>query len=403
MFRETLKLALQSIRINPLRSFLTVLGIVIGVGAVIAMVTLGSGTTAQVTADVAKLGTNLLVLRPGQARRGPGGVRETAAAFDLKDVTAIEHQIDGVRMVAPTAQHNVKAIYGNSNWSTTVIGTDNRYLGTRDWSLASGRAFYAGELRAGQMVCLIGETVRNNLFGRSAPVGEVMRLDKLSCRIIGLLRAKGVSSFGMDQDDLVLIPLRALQRRIAGNQDTTAIYIAVQDGVGTEKVQRDIELLMRERRQISPGEDDDFNVLDMKEITSMLTGITGVLTGLLGAVAAVSLLVGGIGIMNIMLVSVTERTREIGIRLAIGALERQVLMQFLIEAVVLSLFGGLIGIVLGLGFAAVAVQFLEVPFVFDPGIVVVAFLFAAAVGVVFGYFPARRAARLDPIEALRHE
>jgi putative ABC transport system permease protein len=234
-------------------------------------------------------------------------------------------------------------------------------------------------------------------------VGEVIRLDKLSCRIIGLLRAKGVSSFGMDQDDLVLIPLRALQRRIAGNQDITAIYIAVQDGVGTEKVQRDIELLMRERRQISRGEDDDFNVLDMKEITSMLTGITGVLTGLLGAVAAVSLLVGGIGIMNIMLVSVTERTREIGIRLAIGALERQVLMQFLIEAVVLSLFGGLIGIAVGLGFAAVAVRFLQVPFVFDPTIVVVAFLFAALVGVVFGYFPARRAARLDPIEALRHE
>ena len=206
-----------------------------------------------------------------------------------------------------------------------------------------------------------------------------------------------------DQDDLVVIPLRTFWRRVAGDRDVQMIYVSARDGVSTANVQRDIELLMRERRQISLGEDDDFNVLDMKEITSMLTGITGVLTGLLGAVAAVSLLVGGIGIMNIMLVSVTERTREIGIRLAIGARERQVLMQFLIEAVVLSLFGGLIGIALGLGFAAVAVRFLQVPFVFDPGIVLVAFLFAAAVGVVFGYFPARRAARLDPIEALRHE
>jgi putative ABC transport system permease protein len=403
MFWETVKLALQAIRINPLRSFLTVLGIVIGVGAVITMVTLGAGTTAQVTADVAKLGTNLLVLRPGQAMRGPGGARAAAQAFDIKDVGALADQLAGVRGVAPTARSVLKAIYGNENWTTSVTGTDNRYFDTREWTVASGRRFYDGELSAGKTVCVIGQTVRKNLFGGAQPVGEVMRLGKLSCQVIGLLKAKGVSSFGTDQDDLVLIPLRTFQRRVAGNQDIDAIYIAVKEGVGTDKVQRDIERLMRERRQISPGEDDDFNVLDMKEISSMLTGITGVLTQLLGAVAAVSLLVGGIGIMNIMLVSVTERTREIGIRLAIGALERQVLLQFLVEAVVLSLFGGLIGIVLGLGFAAFAVGFLKVPFVFNPTIVVIAFLFSAAVGVVFGYFPARRAARLDPTEALRHE
>jgi putative ABC transport system permease protein len=402
VFGETLKLALRAIFANPLRSFLTVLGVVIGVGAVIAMVTIGSGTTAQVTAEIAKLGTNLLVLRPGQARRGPGGARDTAQPFDSRDVAALE-EIDGIRTVAPTAQENAKAIYGNANWTTSVIGTDNRYLSARDWTIAAGRAFYGGELRAGRMVCIIGATVRHQLFGSSDPLGAAIRLDKLSCRVIGVLADKGVSTFGMDQDDLVLIPLRALQRRIAGDQDVTAIYVAVREGYGTEKVQRDIELLMRERRQISPGEEDDFNVLDMKQITSMLTGITGVLTGLLGAVAAVSLLVGGIGIMNIMLVSVTERTREIGIRLAVGALERQVLMQFLIEATVLSLLGGLIGILLGLGFAAVATHYLKVPFVLDPGIVVLAFLFSAAVGVVFGYFPARRAARLDPIDALRHE
>jgi len=231
----------------------------------------------------------------------------------------------------------------------------------------------------------------------------VIRIRNLSCGVIGVLESKGVSTFGTDQDDLILIPLRAFQRRIAGNQDIRAINVAVQSGVSTDKVQGDIERLMRERRHIAPGEEDDFSVFDMKEIASMLTGITSTLTGLLGAVAAVSLLVGGIGIMNIMLVSVTERTREIGIRLAIGALEGQVLMQFLVEAVVLSLFGGLIGIVFGLGFAAVAAQMLKVPFVLDPAIVLVAFLFSAAVGVVFGYFPARRAARLDPIEALRHE
>jgi ABC-type antimicrobial peptide transport system permease subunit len=403
MFGETLKLALRAILANPLRSFLTVLGVVIGVGAVIAMVTIGSGTTAQVTAEIAKLGTNLLVLRPGQARRGPGGARDTAQPFDSKDVAALERQMEGIRTVAPTAQRSAKAIYGNANWTTSVVGTDNRYLAARDWHISGGRMFYDSELRAGRMSCIIGATVRRKLFGSGDPIGAAMRLDKLSCRVIGVLKDKGVSTFGMDQDDQVLIPLRALQRRMAGNQDITAIYLAVQDGSGTEKVQRDVELLMRERRQISAGEEDDFNVLDMKEITSMLTGITGVLTGLLGAVAAVSLLVGGIGIMNIMLVSVTERTREIGIRLAVGAQERQVLMQFLIEATVLSLFGGLIGIVLGLGFAAVATHYLKVPLVLDPGIVLVAFLFSAAVGVVFGYFPARRAARLDPIEALRHE
>jgi len=403
MFGEALKLALQSIRINPLRSFLTVLGVVIGVGAVIALVTIGGGTTAQVTADVAKLGTNMLVLRPGQALRGPGGARATAEAFDIRDTAALEGQIPDIRAVAPTAGRALKVIYGNDNWTTTVMGTDNRYFVSRDWTLATGRYFYEGELRAGKMVCVVGDTVYSKLFGGTRVLGENIRLGKLSCEVIGLLKAKGLSSFGTDQDDLVLIPLRAFQRRIAGNQDVNAIYIAVEDGVATEKVQSDIERLMRERRRIAPGEDDDFNVLDMKELTSMLTGITGVLTGLLGTVAAVSLLVGGIGIMNIMLVSVTERTREIGIRLAVGALESQVLMQFLVEAVVLSLFGGVIGIALGIAVAAVAVRFLKVPFVFDPGIVILAFLFSAAVGVIFGYFPARRAARLDPIEALRHE
>jgi putative ABC transport system permease protein len=402
MLLETIKLALQALRTNALRSFLTVLGIVIGVGAVIAMITIGAGTTQRVTADVAKLGSNILVVRPGQSLRGGGG-RLAAQAFDIKDVNALENQIGSIRTAAPTVQKDLRVIYGNANWSTSVIGTDDRYFTAREWQVESGQAFDAGDLRAGRMVCVIGATVRKNLFGRLDPIGEIIRFRNLSCRVIGLLKPKGVSTFGDDQDDLVLIPLRAFQRRIAGNQNISRIYVAVNKGVATSKAQSDIERLLRERRHIAVGQEDDFSVFDMKEIASMLTGITSTLTGLLGAVAAASLLVGGIGIMNIMLVSVTERTREIGIRLAIGALEGQVLLQFLVEAVVLSMFGGLIGVLAGLGFAAAAARMLQVPFLLDPLIIVVAFLFSAVVGIVFGYFPARRAAHLDPIEALRHE
>jgi putative ABC transport system permease protein len=249
----------------------------------------------------------------------------------------------------------------------------------------------------------VGETVVKNLFGGQDALGEKIRLENISCEIIAILMRKGQSSMGTDQDDIVVIPLSTFQRRFAGNQDVSMIQISVQDGVSTEKVQKDIEQLLRVRRHISPSDDDNFNVMDMKEITSMLTGTTQMMTALLSAVAAVSLLVGGIGIMNIMLVSVTERTREIGIRLAIGAFEHEVLLQFLVEAVVLSSFGGLIGIVIALVTSVWLAGILGVPFVFNAGIVLVAFLFSAAVGVIFGYFPALKAARLDPIEALRHE
>jgi putative ABC transport system permease protein len=403
MLWEPVRLAVQAILRNALRSFLTILGVVIGVAAVIAMVTVGQGSKDQVTQDVANLGTNLLVLRPGQPQHGPGSDAGTAAAFDLRDVEAIQTQVSGVRAAAPANTRAMTAILGSRNHTTSVVGTDSRYLETRDMPVVMGRPFFESELRAGSAVCLLGQTVMRELFGSGDPIGQSIRLKTISCRVIGVMEEQGVSSFGTDQDDFVLIPIKAFQRRISGNSDVLLIFVAVRDGVSTERAKTEIEGLMRERRRISPTEEDDFNVFDMKQIASVLSGITGVLTGLLSAVAAVSLLVGGIGIMNIMLVSVTERTREIGIRLAVGAQQGQVLLQFLVEAVVLSLFGGLIGILLGLALGAVGANLLRVPFSPDPVIILIAFGFSAAVGVVFGYFPARRAARMSPIDALRHQ
>ena len=350
---------------------------------------------------MSRLGSNLLFVRPGQF--GPGRASTDAKAFNVRDLEALRTQLTGVRAVAPVAQKSFTVIYGGENRITIVSGTDLDYFITQDWMLAAGRQFLEGEIRGGRAVCILGQTVREKLFGHTDPVGQNIRVKNVSCEVIGLLEARGQSSIGTDQDDVVLLPLRAFHRRLAGNTDIGTIAISARDGVDTMKVQADVERLLRERRNIGRGQEDDFSVRDMRQLAQTLAGTTAMLTGLLGAVAAVSLLVGGIGIMNIMLVSVTERTREIGIRLAIGALERQVLLQFLVEAVVLSLFGGLLGILLGLGLAWLATSGLQVPFMVDPMIVLVAFGFSALVGVVFGYFPARRAARLDPIEALRHE
>jgi putative ABC transport system permease protein len=402
MFRETLLLALRSIRRNVLRSSLTILGIVIGIAAVITLVTLGGGATVQVANQIKSLGSNLLSIRPGQQPRA-GGVRQAARLFEAKDFEAIERDISGIAAVAPTASRSMLAISGDTNWSTVVTGVDNAYLRVRDWSLARGRLFTDGELRAGAMGCILGDTVRRNLFGAQDPLDATIRLGALSCPVIGVLAARGQAAFGIDQDDLVLIPLRAYQRRIAGNQYIDAILVSVRDGVSTRKVQGDIELLLRERRRLGPREEADFHVLDMQQIVATVSGTTRTLTALLGAVAAVSLFVGGIGIMNIMLVSVTERTREIGIRLAIGATETEVLLQFLVEAAMLSLLGGIAGILAGVGAAAAGATLLNVPFVFNAWIVAIAFLFSGAVGVIFGYFPARKAAQLNPIDALRHE
>jgi putative ABC transport system permease protein len=398
---DTLLIALREIRRHILRSFLTVLGIVIGVASVITMVTLGNGATVQVTQQIKSMGSNLLMVTAGK-RLGPG--RDSSApSFKIADAEAIARDISSIDAVAPASSQSVTAVFGNENWSTTVTGTTNQYLRARNCAIQTGREFSTSELRAGAAVCIIGDTIRKKLFGPQDPVGKRLRLGKLSFQVVGLLEAKGQSSMGQDQDDIVLIPIKSFQRRLSGNTDVGIILVSASDNASTEAVKEDIENLMRERRHISKNEEDNFNVMDMTEISNMLTGTTRILTALLGAVAAVSLVVGGIGIMNIMLVSVTERTREIGIRLAIGALEREVLMQFLVEAVVLSSAGGLLGIVVGLLMCAGLKGVLQVPFVFNPGIIIVAFLFSAAVGVIFGYFPAFKAASLDPIEALRHE
>ncbi len=403
MLWETVKLAVQAIFRNALRSFLTVLGIVIGVGAVIAMVTVGQGSTEQVTADVEKLGTNMLMVMPGQDAMEGGPVGTAVQLFSIRMNDLLEEELGVIEVSAPLSMGRARVVFGNENRRTDMVGTDNRYFAAAQWEVERGRLFDVTELQSGKPVCVIGETVRKDLFGTSDPIGEEIRIQTLSCEVIGLLKSKGASTFGSDQDDFVIMPIRTFQRRIAGNTDVSLFIVSVRDGVDTERAKTEIEAVMRDLRRIGRGEEDDFTVMDMKQLATMLSGITGILTGLLSAVAAVSLLVGGIGIMNIMLVSVTERTREIGIRLAIGAQAWQVLLQFLVEAIILSLFGGLIGIVVGLGMGLLGANMLSIPFRPDPQIVLLAFAFSAAVGVVFGFFPARRAARLNPIDALRRE
>ena len=400
MLWNTLLLSLRAITRNVLRSFLTILGVVIGVAAVITMVTLGKGATRSVSDQISSMGSNLLMLRPGQ-RFGP--TADAAPNFKLADVEAIRTQITSIDAVAPVASLSVTAVYQARNWSTIVNGSTNDYFRAGNWEIVSGREFSETEERSGRAVCVIGETVRSNLFGTQNPVGSDIRIKQFSCEVVGLLKAKGQSAMGSDQDDTVVMPLRTVQRRLTGSQDVSRLTVAVREGASIDAAKEQLVLLMRERRNIAENEDDNFRVMDTRQIAETLTGTTRILTMLLGAVAAVSLLVGGIGIMNIMLVSVTERTREIGIRLAIGALEREVLLQFLIEAVVLASLGGLIGLALAAGASMTIARMMGIPYLFDPLTNLLSFLFSAAIGVIFGFFPARRAARLDPIDALRHE
>lgn len=396
-------LALRAIYRNMMRSILTVLGVVIGVASVIAMVFLGDGTTAYITQNISKLGSNMLIILPGQDNSGPRTQDTSIKLFKIEDVEAIKREIYGIKAVAPGASKGVNAVYSNKNYSTSVEGRDNDYFIVKDWGLEDGRIFLPNELKSGKAVCIIGQTVKKELFGEQNAIGANIRLEKFSCQIIGVLQTKGASTFGLDQDNIILVPLKMFQRRLSGNLDIPMIQVSAHDNISTEEVKNNLLELFRERRRIRHGLEDDFYIRDLKDIIETVGSTTKMLTLLLGAVAAISLLVGGIGIMNIMLVSVTERTREIGIRLAIGAFEREVLLQFLVEAIVLSSLGGIIGIFLGISIAYFAAMSFEIPFIFNKEIVLIAFFFSTLVGVVFGYFPARKAARLDPIDALRHE
>jgi putative ABC transport system permease protein len=402
MIGTTFLLALRSIRRHMLRSFLTVLGVVIGVAAVVTMVTLGNATTAAVQSQISALGTNILQIRPGQGfGRGGGGPRPPD--FETADLEAIAQQIAGITAVAPQAQTSGTAIYEGANWSTTVNGTTDAYFTVQPWPLAEGRTFTPAEEQAGKAVCIIGNTVRQNLFRGGGAVGTRFRIKGISCDVIGTLSTRGQGGFGGDQDDVVIMPVKAVQRRFTGNQNISVMLVGVDQSYSTAQVQASITDLLRERRQITDDKEDDFNIFDTKQISDTLTGTTTLLTRIVAAVAAISLLVGGIGIMNIMLVSVTERTREIGIRLAIGAVAREVLMQFLVEAIVLSCLGGIAGLAIAQLAIAVLAPLMQVSWMFDAEINVLAFAISALIGVVFGFFPARRAASLNPIDALRHE
>jgi putative ABC transport system permease protein len=401
MLWNTVLLALRSIQRNLLRSFLTILGIVIGVSAVITMVTIGNGATIAVQNQISSLGTNLLMVRPGQ-RLGPGG-GTGAPDFVEADAEAIASEIGGIRAVAPEARSGTTVVANGKNWSTTVTGTNNDWFDASGWTFAAGRAFTAAELQTGAAVCIIGATLRRELFDNRVPLDEHLRVKQFTCTIVGVLESKGQAAMGNDQDDVVVVPLRTLQRRVTGNRRIGTIVVALESDSDSSYAQSNIGQLLRERRDLAANEDDNFNILDTRQLAATLSSTTQIMTLLLGAVAAVSLLVGGIGIMNIMLVSVTERTREIGLRLAIGAREHEVLLQFLIEAVVLSTLGGIVGIVLATAASFGISLLMNVPYAFSLPVNLLSFVFSAAIGVFFGYFPSRRAARLDPIEALRHE
>jgi putative ABC transport system permease protein len=401
MFFNAFIIALREIRRNLTRAFLTVLGVVIGVAAVITMVTLGTGATEMVKSQISKLGSNLIVLRPGQGWGATG-----APLFSAADVREIRAQIQGIASVSPMANAFAPAVYLENARNTDIQGVTPEYFPIGNWELSEGRFFDEKEVKEGAPVCVIGETIRKELFGNENAIGEKIRLRTTSVMVVGITAPKGQTGWGDDMDDNIIVPITTLQRRLNGqlsNQSIFQVMISGQEGYPTSAIIADLTSLMRERRNITPNKQDNFSAVDTVQIADAVSASTKVLTSLLGAVAGVSLLVGGIGIMNIMLVSVTERTREIGIRLAIGARAREVLLQFLVEAVTLSCVGGVAGIALAYGLCRSLAKVVGAPFVFDPKINLIAFVFSAAIGILFGFMPARRAASLDPIDALRHE
>ena len=403
MLSNAFLIAIKEIRKNILRSILTILGIVIGVASVIGMVMIGDGTTANVQQGIQKLGTNMLTLRVGQERRGRAKSSNSARPFENADIATIKSEISNVSAVAAENSSNINVIYSNKSYTSSVVGTSNDYFIIKNWNLSSGRIFDESELNYGTASCIVGSTIVKQLFEGEDPVGLKLRLKNFSCNVIGVLESKGAAAFGRDQDEIIITPLQMFQRKIQGNKDISSIIISINESKNIKQAKKDITLLMQERRGIKLDEDDNFHIRDMEDLLSTMTSTTKMLTYLLGSVAAISLLVGGIGIMNIMLVSVTERTKEIGIRLAIGALESEVLLQFLVEAIVLSTLGGIIGILLGLVIGNIGVSVMGLPLIINTQIIITAFIFSTFIGVIFGYFPARKAAQMNPIDALRYE
>jgi putative ABC transport system permease protein len=404
MLLATLKMALRALRRNTLRTLLTMLGIIIGVGAVIAMVAIGSGAKAQVEAQIASLGQNVVLVLSGNISRGGFGMGfGSSPSLTRDDFEAIRREVVNVAGISPEVRTFAQIAAGNQNINTQVLGVGEDYLDIRAWPLADGVNLTELDIRSAGKVALIGRTTAKTLFGDEDPVGQIIRIKSAPFRVVGLLSPKGMSMMGSDQDDVVLVPYTSAMVRLTGQTTFRSFSVQASGATLLADVQNQITELLRQRHRIGLGRDDDFLVRTQQEISEMATATSRIMTVLLGAIASVSLIVGGIGIMNIMLVSVTERTREIGVRLAVGARGRDILLQFLIEAVTLSVVGGLIGIGLGIGGArALSANFGWTTLVSAESIVV-AFLFSAIIGVFFGFYPARKAARLDPIEALRYE
>jgi putative ABC transport system permease protein len=406
---QLFRVALRALAINKLRSALTMLGIVIGVGAVIVMIAVGTGAQQRVEEQIRALGSNLLLVMPGATTAG--GVRlgfGSASTLTEDDVAAINREIPDA-LAAPALRGSAQAVWGNANWSTQVFGITPEYLDVRQWPLAAGRVFEPAEMASAAKVCLIGTTVARQLFADADPVGETIRIKRVPFTVIGVLETKGQSLMGTDQDDLILMPITTARTRVIGSASAAkqrsvgTIWVKAADGVDAASVEAQVRALLRQRHRLQPGADDDFSMRNLAEVMAAQEASSRVLALLLAAVASVSLLVGGIGIMNIMLVSVTERTREIGLRMAVGARTRDILGQFLVEAVTLSLIGGLIGVALGIGTASAIAAFAGWRVALSSEAVLLAIAFAFVIGVFFGFYPARKAARLNPVEALRYE
>jgi putative ABC transport system permease protein len=400
----TIRVALRAIMRNKLRSLLTVLGVVIGVCAVITMVNIGSGAQVAIEKAISGLGTNMIIIFPGSMTKG--GMRTgfgTVTSLVDSDAQAVSDECPAVQLVSPVVTTAAQVVFQNQNWGTSIMGTNPDFQHIKNWPLARGEFFTMQDVKAASKVCVLGKTVAEKLFGIQNPVGQIIRVKRIPFRVIGLLTEKGQTTFGQDQDDTVVVPYTTAQKRLMG---ITYLSMIMASAVSNERIpdaQEQIGTLLRQRHHIPKGDDDDFTVRNLADLTSTFNMITGILTLLLGSIASISLVVGGIGIMNIMLVSVTERTREIGIRMSVGAKPADILLQFLLEAVLLSLIGGAVGIILGIGLTAVIAYFAEWPTPISLFAIVVSSLFAAAVGIFFGLYPARKASRMNPIEALRYE